>query len=220
MQLTSITSQNQQHLMSTSNVKASNAYRMYLAVKLHFMTDKYDITINRGHVKMSKAKFDERNQYSLYEKFANKFETKQQMAQYLIANFAYGAWGNTDIIYGTSEADANFKEWIRRKESMTQIFKNDLSKIRLLYDKENVKFKQDIETKQSIPYLFQLYLGNHITLETMVILDTMHPILGTLKENVGRLFDDEIRRIAKAKPFVKFDIKKVTPIFEEFSKEY
>ena len=220
MQPNSTISQSQQLSTSMSSVKAINAYRMYLAVKLHFMTDKYNITESKDHIRVSKQKFDERNQYNLYEKFANKFDNKQQMAQYLIANFAYGAWGNTDIVFGTAEADSNYKEWNKRKESITQVFKNDLSKIRLNFETNNMKFLPDLESKfPSVPQLFQMFLGNHITIETLVIIDSIHPYLDNWKHNLGKLFEDDIRRIIKVKPFVKFDSKKMKPIFMEFSEE-
>jgi len=220
MQQNSTISQSQQLSTSMSSVKAINAYRMYLAVKLHFMTDKYNITESKDHIRVSRQKFDERNQYNLYEKFANKFENKQQMAQYLIANFAYGAWGNTDIVFGTAEADSNYKEWNKRKESITQVFKNDLSKIRLNFETNNMKFLPDLESKfPNVPHLFQMFLGNHITIETLVIIDSLHPYLNNWKQNLGKLFEDDIRRIIKVKPFVKFDSKKIKPIFVEFSEE-
>jgi len=214
-------SQSQPLSTSMSSNKAISAYRMYLAVKLHFMTDKYDITDSRDHIRVSYKKFDERNQSSLYEKFADKFDKKSEMAQYLIANFAYGAWGNTDIIYGTSESDQNLKEWNRRKESITQIFKNDLSKIRLYYETNEIKFLPDIQSKfPTIPHLFQMFLGNHITIETLVMLDKFHPFLDTWKITIGNLFSDDIRRIIKTKPFVKFDEAKVKPIYLEFIQEF
>ena len=210
-------SQNKQHLISE---KSHKAYQMYLAVKLHFMSDSYDITKHRGRVMTSKEKFAEQNRENLYVKFADKFENKQQMAQYLIANFAYGAWGNTDIVSGTSEADQNFTEWNRRKQSMTQVFKQDLAKIRLHCDVNNMDFNKDLACKfPQIPVMFQMFLGNHITLETLIIIDRFDPFLDNWKQNLGNLFKDEIRRVIKARPFVKFDSSKVEPIFLEFKQE-
>lgn len=193
---------------------------MYLAVKLHFMSDNYNITDHKDHVRVSYKKFAERNQQSLYEKFADRFATKQEMAQYLIANFAYGAWGNTDIVYGTAEADQNIAEWHRRKQSITQVLKNDLSKIRLHCESNDIKIVTDIESKfPNIPQLFQMYLGNHITIETLVMLDKYHPFLDNWNQNLGALFKDEIRRVVKVRPFVKFDGSKIEPIVTEFMQE-
>lgn len=214
----STTSQSKQHLIFD---RAHRAYQMYLAVKLHFMSDKYDITKHRGRVITSRDKFSDNNREHLFNKFADKFDNKQQMAQYLIANFAYGAWGNTDIVYGTSEADENFKEWNRRKQSITQIFKQDLSKIRLHFERNNVVFKTDLESKfPRVPDLFQMYLGKHIALETLIILDKHHPFLDNWKKNLGSLFADEIRRVIKARPFVKFDQNKTEPIYMGFIQEF
>ena len=204
-----------------SSNKALNAYRMYLAAKLHFTTDKYHITEFHAKVRVSRKAFDERNQCSLYEKFADKFDSKLEMAQYLIANFAYGAWGNTDIVYGTAESDQNFKEWNRRKQSLTQVFKTDLSKIKLEWETNNMlPLIHDLNSEfPRVPHLFQMFLGKHITLETLIIVDRFNPFLETWKKNMGQLFQEEIRRIIKTKPFIRFDEKKMKPIFVEFIKE-
>lgn len=206
-----------------SSDKALGAYRMYLAAKLHFMTDKYNIHDFHARVRVSRKAFDDRNQHALYEKFADKFDSKLDMAQYLIANFAYGAWGNTDIVYGTSESDENYKQWNRRKQSITQVFKNDLNTIKLEWERNNMhSFVDDLSSDFSrIPHTFQMYIGKHITLETMVIMDNFKPFLQGWKKNagVGKLFEDEIRRLIKSKPFIKFDEKKLRTIFEEFIKE-
>jgi hypothetical protein len=211
-------SQSQQPSKSMSNEKALNAYKMYLAAKLHFMSDTYDVTKFNSKVRVSRTKFAERNQISLYEKFADKFDTRLEMAQYLIANFAYGAWGKTDIVYGTAEADQNYKEWNRRKQSLTQVFKNDLSKIKLEWEMNNISsFQEDLQsTFPRIPNLFQMFIGNRITLETLVILDRYNPFLDNWKKNMGHLFQDEIRRLIKSKPFIRFDEDKLKPIFTEF----
>lgn len=212
----SITSQSKPHLMSMSN-KALSAYRMYLAVKLHFLTDKYDLREQNARVRINHKTFQERNQEVLYAKFADMFDDKTEMAQYLVSNFAYGAWGNTDIVSGTSEARKNHKEWKRRKESITQVFKNDLNKIRLEFEKNNmVSILKDLEEDcPRIPYLFQMFIGNHITLETLIIIDSLHPYLHIWKKNMDNLFGDELRRLVKSKRFVKFDEAKLKPIFME-----
>lgn len=214
------TSPSQPPLTLMSNDKAINAYRMYLAVKLHFMSDSYNITDHKDNVRVSYKKFAERNQQSLYEKFADKFDNKRDMAQYLIANFAYGAWGKTDIVFGTAEADQNINEWNRRKQSITQVLKDDLSKIRLHFESNNMSVVGDLESKYPcIPQLFQMYLGNHITIETLVMIDKYHPFLDTWKYNLATLFKDEIRRVVKVRPFIKFDDLKIQPIIIGFMQE-
>jgi hypothetical protein len=70
-----------------------------------------------------------------------------------------------------------------------------------------------------VPHLFQMFLGKHITLETLIIVDRFNPFLETWKKNMGQLFQEEIRRIIKTKPFIRFDEKKMKPIFVEFIKE-
>ena len=79
-----------------------------------------------------------------------------------------------------------------------------------------VSILKDLEEDcPSIPYLFQMFIGNHITLETLIIIDSLHPYLHIWKKNMDNLFGDELRRLVKSKRFVKFDEAKLKPIFME-----
>ena len=79
------------------------AFRYYIALKLHFTKEKFDVFENKGHIKGSYAAFDARNDKYLFEKLARKFPKDQDIIQFIVANLSIG---NDNIIYGMEEAEA------------------------------------------------------------------------------------------------------------------
>jgi len=104
-----------------------------MAVKLHFTTNAYNVFNNRGHVKGARDTFYNRNDRFIFEKLARKFPTERDVIQYFVANFAYG---NNEVVYEPGEGDRNLTTWNKRKESVSQVFENDLHAICLHLVKE------------------------------------------------------------------------------------
>lgn len=190
------------------------AYRYYLAIKLHFTTDKFNVFDNHGAVKYSQSKFESRNDKYIFEKLSRKFKTDKEYIQFLASNFMYG---NPDVVYSGSEALDNFIEYTRRKQSITKIFTDDCYTI--IYEKE--KFKKNC-TNNELPYIISLYLSNRITLESIRILDDKLDLLHNLKmenQTLYKMFEDAFRIVEKAKGFVKYDKTKTNPVIENLLDE-
>jgi hypothetical protein len=64
-------------------------------------------------------------------------------------------------------------------------------------------------------------MGNHITFETMRILDDYVEYLDEWKkeDSLALLWNDEMRRIKKAKGFVKYDAKRIDTVYNTFKEE-
>jgi hypothetical protein len=100
------------------------AYRYYLAIKLHFTTDKFNVFENRGNVRGTREAFNARNDRYIFEKLANKYSDDKEIIQFFVSNFAYG---NDTAIYAGREAEDNFLLWNKRKQSITKVFVDDLA---------------------------------------------------------------------------------------------
>ena len=190
---------------------AFKAYRYYSAIKLHFTSQKYNVFKTRGRVKCSLEKFALRNDYPLFERIGRKFNDEREYIKFLACNFMYR---NANVIYDDVSAQANYKEYKRRRQSITKIFSDDLNTIVLAgasYDFGGNK----------IPDVLQLYMSNKITLETMVILNDMDGYIDRLKEvdRISLILGDELLRIEKAKGFVKYDPYKVMDAYTTFLEE-
>lgn len=192
------------------------AYRYYLAIKLHFTTEKFNVFENRGNVKGTRETFNARNDRYIFEKLANKYETDREIIQFFVANFAYGS---DTAIYEGKEAADNFLLWNKRKQSITQIFIDDLANI-LNYIEANKTSVFSFENDK-YPALMQLYIGNKVTIETLRIIDDVYPFLESWSQqnSIKYMWAAELLRIKKLTGFVKYDKIKIEKIFKHFLEE-
>ena len=184
------------------------AYKLFMGAKLHFTTEKYDVFEKEGRVKGSRVTFEKRNDRFLFEKLANRYKSTQDLAHFFVANFAYG---NRNVIY-SEESDSYYREWIRRKESRTQIFKTDLATIENHLEVNKIPASELFSIESGAPELLKLYLGGHVTLETMVIINEFEDYLNTW-EPLIMMWHDAFLIIRKAKKFVRFDQDKLQSIY-------
>jgi hypothetical protein len=195
------------------------AYKYYIAIKLHFTKDSFDVFKNRGNVKGTREAFNARNDRYMFEKLARKYTMDRDLIQYYVGNFAYG---NENVVYDIAEAEENLLEWNKRKQSMTKIFADDLNKILMDAYKRKIKAPSIINfTLNQYPSILNLYLGKQIGIETLRILDDYDNLLEQWKQNTSMvlLWENEIRRVEKLKGFVKYDSGKVLFPYQSFKEE-
>ena len=194
------------------------AYRYYLAIKLHFTNEKFDVFENRGNVKGTRETFNARNDRYIFEKLANKYDTDKDIIQFFVANFAYN--GDT-AIYEGKEAEDNLMVWTKRKQSITQVFIDDLASV-ITYIETNKDSGSLFEFKDNeYPILLKLYIGGKIKIETLRIIDDFHPVIDNWRNNslAKYMFANELLRIKKLTGFVKYDKIKLEKIFKHFVEE-
>jgi hypothetical protein len=195
------------------------AYKYYIAIKLHFTKDSFDVFKNRGTVKGTREAFNARNDRYMFEKLARKYPVDKDLIQFYVANYAYG---NENVIYAIEEADSYLMEWNKRKQSITKIFADDLNKILMDAYKRKLKEPSILNfTLNQYPSILNLYLGKQIGIETLRILDDVATLIQPWKENASMtlLWENEIRRVEKTKGFVKYDKEKTENLYQEFLKE-
>ena len=195
------------------------AYRYYLAIKLHFSTDKFNVFENRGNVRGTREAFNARNDRYIFEKLANKMPNDRDIIQFFVANFAYG---KDTAIYEGKEADDNYMEWRKRKESISKVFVDDLTVILHTVEVNKLKHTAIFEfTDNEYPIALKLFLGGKITIESLRIIDDFTDVIEKWKNHpsVKYIWDDEMRRITKLTGFVKYDKIKLGKIFDTFKEE-
>ena len=174
-------------------------YKMYIALKLHFTTDNYDITKRNGKVKASRQAFAKRTDLFSIKKISKTY-SDEEIANFLVSNFVSGdRWGGMF----DSEAGKTY---------------TDLDNLLDELDKDNLTFKDAFAiTKSQHPYILKMFLRKSVSLETMVILEKIFPYLEYFdKELEGDiLWPDTSRLIKKYKPFLKFDKEKYNEIFRK-----
>jgi len=200
-------------------VDGFKAYKYYIAVKLHYTKDSFDVFKNRGNLKGTREAFNARNDRMMFDKLARKYPVDKDLIQYYVANFAYG---NDAAVYSFDDAESNLLEWNRRKQSITKIFQDDCNKIILDACKNKIKSSAVLNlTNKGYCSILKLFLGNQITLETIRIIDDMLPVLHSWKQNESMLllWENEIRRIEKSKGFVTYDRDKIVKVFNNFMED-
>lgn len=186
------------------------AYKRFTAVKLHLTTE-YDVFEYNGRVSCSRDTFEKRKDKQLFEKLSSKFKTEHEFIQFIISNLLYG---NKNVIYSV-ESDDYYHVWLKRKQSRTQVFKNDLDKIINKFETEKLKSFELFSTDSGMPKLLEMYLANEITPETMVILNAYENYIPEWESKI-MLWRDHFLMIRKAKNFIKFNKDRITAIYEKF----
>jgi hypothetical protein len=189
-----------------------SVYKMYIALKLHFTTDTYDVIAQKGRVRASRQAFAKRKDLFSIKKVSKTY-TDEEVANFLIANFTSGdRWG------GLFDAEANerYKEWKKRKESLTYSFTGDLDNLVNEMEGDGVAVEDLFKiTKSQHPYIIKAYLRKTITVETLVIIEKLQPFVENFDKDIDDnvLWPDISRLIKKYKPFLKFDREKYDAIF-------
>ena len=191
------------------------AFRYYIALKLHFNKQSFNVFQNRGNIKGSYAAFESRNDKYLFEKLAKKFVSDKDLIQFLVANLAYG---NDNIVYALEEAEEYYIQWMKRKQSITKSFFDDLNTIQFEAEKNNYNLDQIINfTLNTYPVIIKLYLGKKISMESIYILNDFIPMVQKWKQEPSMMvIENDILRIEKLKGFVKYDRNKIENKVNEF----
>lgn len=195
------------------------AYKYYMAVKLHFTRDNFNVFKNRGVVKGTRDTFNTRNDRYIFEKLARKFPSDQEIIQYFVANFAYGS---SDVVYANEAAEARYFEWQKRKQAITQVFSEDCHKIVAAAQKDKISEETIFHfTPNTYPSILKLYLGGFIGVETMRILDDKLGMIEEWRQNsmAKTVWDADLRRIEKTKGFVKYDDERISKVYNVFMEE-
>lgn len=188
------------------------AFKYFQAMKLHFTSERYDVFEMNGRVSGSRESFEKRRDRGLFEKLAKKFDTDRELIQFLAANFAYG---HRNVVY-SSESDEYYRVWMKRKESITQVFKTDLDFILARFEKDKLPYSALYSIDSGMPELLNLYIGGYVSLETMIILQSFDDYLSKW-EPLIMLWHDHFLVIRKANRFVKFKKDRVQSIYDNFT---
>ena len=189
-----------------------SVYKMYIALKLHFTTDGYDITKRNGKVKASRQAFAKRSDLYSIKKISKTY-TDEEVANFLISNFVSGnRWGG---IFD-SEAGKTYLEWKGKVEALPYVFTNELDNLVNSLELEGLIFEDAFKiSKSEHPYILRAYLRKTISIETLVILEKIYPFVDKFNESLSGdiVWPDVARLITKYKPLLKIEKEKYNGIF-------
>lgn len=181
---------------------AFNIYVYYLALKRHF-TSNYDYFKYNGKVKANAMSFENRKDKFFFYKLSKKKEAKEIILANMLAN--PNAWAGELL---DDKAESIYKEWAKRKQSLTYEFKSDINE---LDDDFNSNF---VVTDGQHPRLLKLYMMKRISLESLVILCDITGCLKYWEKNISDtiVFPDINTLVKKYRPFLDYDKAKLRKI--------
>ena len=192
-------------------MEAYEVYRLYMAIKLHFTSDSYDISKTKGKVRECRNAFLKRKDIFAFRKLGQKY-SKLEIINFLVANFIRG-----DKYGGVfdREAEEVYEQWKIRQQKLTYIFTQDI--ISIITESEKTGQDPFTSNNGTHPIVVRLYLGGKISLETLIIPDKLFDFRYSNDNSLQLDFvwKDISLLIKKYRIFVKIDKEKYLSIWNK-----
>jgi hypothetical protein len=193
--------------MENKVINGYGCYLKYLAIKSHFLNDRYDYFQYNGGIRANPKSYAKRTDKLMFEKLARLVKTESEVEAFFVSNFILDShvWVGDTLNEAAREL---YLKWRKRIESVSYLYKQDLIEL-----KESTEPIQTImfECKEGQhPILLKLYLRRKIMLETLVILDKFFNFFTAWdKEIKERIIWPEVsKKCKKYRPFVETFIDK------------
>ena len=184
------------------------AYKKYLALKLHFTKDDYDFHKFNGQTKAKYETFIKRNDKYFFVKAARKYG--DSIVDFFVSNFV-----NTKSPYIKDFNNDAYLDRQKRIDGITYYFKTDMEQ---LMRKSQGDFNKIFTiTRGQHPILVKTYLAKRINLETLCVLQD---ILNYVRDFDKHISDTIIwpqlkTKILKYKPFINYNQTKLKLTLKE-----
>ena len=187
-------------------------YRYYLALRLHFTTDSYDVIKQQGRVRATRNSFLKRRDLLSINRVAETYSDKD-IVDFLVANFVSGdRWGGVFDV----ESKDRYQGWKKRIESISYTFKKEIDKAVTYSDKNGITFDQLFSCNNGQhPPIVKMYLRNDISIESLVILNKLNNFTDQLDQDLkdDLVWPDTSRIIKKYSPFLEIKKDKYNEIY-------
>ena len=187
-------------------------YQTYLSMKSHFTNPKYDFFKYGGKSRATMASFNKRKDKYWFEKTSRKY-SDQQILDFLLANFVItdnpqNLWIGEIINSG----ERNYADWMRRKQSLTYLFKEQSNEL-LSNNDLNEVFNC---SKNKHPVVLKKYLGGEISLETLTILEKVFSFVKNFDKKLkDPVWESVSMKIKKYIPFININVFHYKKILKE-----
>jgi len=190
-------------------------YRTYLSMKSHFTNPKFDFFKYGGKSRATVASFNKRKDKYWFEKTSRKY-SDQQVLDFLLSNFVI-ADNPQNLWIGEiiNSGERNYADWMRRKQSLTYLFKEQSEKLLSENELETI-----FDCSKGHPVILKKYLGGEISLETLTILEKVFSFV----KNFDKKLDDPVwesvsLKIKKYNPFLNINVFQYKKVLRELINE-
>ena len=196
---------------SLMKVTPFETYQTYLSMKSHFTNRKYDFFKYGGKSRATMSSFNKRKDKYWFEKTSRKY-SDEEVLNFLLANFV-----NTDtpqnlwIGEKINSGERTYAEWMRRRQSLTYIFKEQSEKLLSETDLENL-----FNCSKGHPLVLKRYLGGEISLETLTILEKVFSFVNRFDKKLSDpVWETVSLKIKKYSPFININVFQYKKILKE-----
>jgi len=193
-----------------------DVYKIYLAVKLHFTSKKYDYYKYDGKVNCKLETFTKRNDRYFFHKLSKQYE-QTDILDFFVANFASDSKGWIGNLLQRDGRDV-YLDFKKRKEAFAYHFRNDLVRINNDFMSNNLSFDDGFVCRNGQhPRLLRLLLQKRISLQTTIVLDHFLSFSKNWdKEITEKVVWSKISStLTRVKPFIKFNVTECKMIMKE-----
>ena len=186
-------------------------YRTYLSMKSHFTNPKFDFFKYGGKSRATMTSFNKRKDKYWFEKTSRKY-SDQQILDFLLSNFVI-ADNPQNLWIGEiiNSGERNYADWMRRKQSLTYLFKEQSGK--LLSENE---LQTVFDCSKGHPVILKKYLGGEISLETLTIMEKVFSFVKDFdKKLTDPVWETVSLKIKKYIPFININVYNYKKILKE-----
>ena len=189
-------------------IEPFDAYKLYNALKLHFESDTYDAIKYNFQTTINHNSFFKRRDKYYFAKLAKTYDNN--LKHFYISQFI------NDVKYVGEmlepKAKRNYVNYKKTHEALSHMFQKDINTL------SNNDFDTLLESKNNqVPRVIQKWMEEDITLETLVILNSLTGFVKKEGKNIAEtiIWPDISRKILKYSPFVRVDEKKYSNILKK-----
>ena len=186
-------------------------YRTYLSMKSHFTNPKFDFFKYGGKSRATITSFNKRKDKYWFEKTSRKY-SDQQILDFLLSNFVI-ADNPQNLWIGEiiNSGERNYADWMRRKQSLTYLFKEQSEKLLSENELETV-----FDCSKGHPVILKKYLGGEISLETLTIMEKVFSFVKNFDKNLtDPVWETVSLKIKKYIPFININVYNYKKILKE-----
>ena len=179
-----------------------NAYTCYLSLKNHFTKESYDYHKYCGKSRATVQSFYKRKDRFWFEKVVRQ-KTDKEVVDFFVANFVscsdpQSLWIGEIM----KEGETRYKEWQKKVQSLSYLFKEESQQIFSQH-----KFEEVFDCSKSHPVLLKMFLSGKISLETMVIYDRIFLYGNNFDKKLkDPVWESVSMKIKKYNPFLNIDV--------------
>ena len=196
---------------SLMKVTPFETYQTYLSMKSHFTNRKYDFFKYGGKSRATMSSFNKRKDKYWFEKTSRKY-SDEEVLDFLLANFV-NANNPQNLWIGEiiNSGERTYAEWMRRRQSLTYIFKEQSEKLLLESDLEKL-----FRCSKGHPIILKKYLGGEVSLETLIILEKVFSFVKDFdKKLTDPVWETVSLKIKKYIPFININVYNYKKILKE-----